>query len=123
VLDAFIEAVRTDFADSVAHPFAYGINQIPRRDRVLSKITDSDLSWALDLAKKNEIAMELSPRVLGIEESFLPRFMKLCKHAGVKFSIGGDVHAPQSIGNDRLVHHLLDRYSVDKGHIWFPEVK
>jgi histidinol phosphatase-like PHP family hydrolase len=123
VLDAFIEAVRTDFADAVAHPFAYGISQIPLRDRVLSKITDSDLSWALELARKNEIAMELSPRVLGIEESFLPRFMKLCKQADVKFSIGGDVHAPQSIGNDRLVHHLLRRYSVNKEQIWYPERK
>ena len=123
VLDAFIEAVRTEFADAVAHPFAYGINQIPMRDRVLSRIPDSDLSWALELAKHNGIAMELSPRVLGLGEPFMSRFMRLSKGAGVMFSIGGDVHAPESIGNDRLVHPLLRRYSIDKGRIWFPERK
>jgi histidinol phosphatase-like PHP family hydrolase len=121
ILDAFIEAVRTEFADAIAHPFAYGASQIPDRDRVLSEIHDSDLSWALELAGRNGIAMELSPRVLGIGEEFLSRFIGLCKEEGLMFSIGGDVHAPQSIGNDGLVHPILSKYSISEEKIWFPE--
>jgi histidinol phosphatase-like PHP family hydrolase len=120
VMDSFIEAVRTEYADAVAHPFAYGIGQIPRRDRVLSKIGDDDLRWALALARENGIAMEFSPRVLGLGDRFLTRFVNLCNDVGVQFSLGGDAHAPQSIGNDRLLIPLLRRFGIGEDRIWFP---
>ena len=121
VMDSFIESVRTDFADVVAHPFAYGPSQLPDRDTVLSLLPDNDLAWALELARKNEIAMEFSPRILGLDEAFLGRFVGLCKQAGVRFSVGGDAHAPTSIGNDGLVLPLLKRFGIEPGLIWYPE--
>jgi len=120
VLDSFIESVQTDFADAVAHPFAYGLGQMPRRDEVLSRIDDEDLRWALEVARRNEIAMEFSPRVLGLSDGFISRFVRLCKQAGLEFSIGGDAHSLESIGNDGLVLPLVRRFGIDEDHIWFP---
>lgn len=121
VLDSFIEAVRTNFADVIAHPFAYGKTQIPHLDEVLSRIDDANLKWALELARDNGIAMEFSPRVLGLNDSFVSRFVGLCKEVGNKFSIGGDAHSPGSIGNDKLVLPLLRRFRIGEDQIWFPK--
>jgi len=121
ILDAFIEAVEADFADVVAHPFAYATSQIAHRDEVLDGMDDYDLTWALETARENEIAMEFSPRVLGLNERFLARFYSLCKDIGVRFSVGGDAHSPNSIGNDRLVMPLLSKFGVEEGDIWFPQ--
>jgi histidinol phosphatase-like PHP family hydrolase len=120
VLDSFIESVRTDLADAIAHPFAYGLGQIPRRDEVLSSIDDSDLMWALELARRNEIAMEFSPRVLGLSDAFISRLVRLCKEARLDFSIGGDAHSLESIGNDGLVLPLVRKFGIGEDHIWFP---
>ncbi|TLN18723.1 hypothetical protein FDZ71_05625, partial [bacterium] len=58
ILESFKESVLVDFADAVAHPFAYG--QIPRLDEVLSLIEDRDLRSALRQAKRNAITIFLS---------------------------------------------------------------
>ncbi len=121
VLDSFIESVRTGFADVVAHPFAYGPGQFPRRDEVLSRIDDADLLWALELASRNEMAMEFSPRVLGLSSTFISRFVRLCNEARVRFSIGGDAHSTEGIGNDRLVLPLLRKYGIREDRIWLPQ--
>lgn len=120
VMDFFLEAVRCGFADAIAHPFAYGESQIGNVDEVLSAIPDDELGWALDLARRNEIAMEFSPRVLGLPEGFLTRFIGLCKDADLKFSIGGDVHSPESVGNDRLMLPLMKKHGIESDRIWHP---
>ncbi len=120
VMDSFIEAVGCDFADAVAHPFAYEPSQIPAREEVLDSLPQDDLGWALEVARRNGIAMELSPRVLRLPESFLSRFMRLCRDIGVSFSIGGDVHALASIGNDALVLPLVRRFKIPDDLLWLP---
>lgn len=120
VLDSFIEAVRGDFADAIAHPFSYGESQIPRLEEVLSAIDESGLAWALELARDNEVAMEFSPRVLGVPDSFQSKFVAMCKEAGVKFSMGGDAHSLESIGNDRRLIPMIERFGIDDGDIWMP---
>ncbi len=120
IMDAFIEAVRCDFADAVAHPFAYGESQIKNREKVLSALPDEELRWALDLARRNGVAMEFSPRILGIPDDFLSRFIGLCKEADVMFSIGGDAHSVESIGNDALILPLLRKHRIGSDKIWHP---
>jgi histidinol phosphatase-like PHP family hydrolase len=120
VFDSFVEAVRCDFADAIAHPFAYGQSQIRNREEVLSAIPDEELRWALELANRNEIAMEFSPRILGLPEDFLTRFIGLCKEADLFFSVGGDVHAPESVGNDRMMLPLLKKHGIESDRVWYP---
>jgi histidinol phosphatase-like PHP family hydrolase len=119
IYDSFIEAVSADFADVLAHPFAYG--GIPHHEKILSRIGDGDLESALELARKNEIAMELSPRVLQTDPIFLSRFLRICKNVGVKFSVGSDAHALESIGNDNLVIPIFREHGIGDDLIWRPE--
>ncbi len=121
VLDSFIEAIRGSFADAIAHPFAYGTSQITMPEEVLCGIDEYELSWALETARDNEIAIEFSPRVLGVPRTFLVKFIKLCKDSGVKFSIGSDAHSPESIGNDKQMLPLVREFDLRDDDFWIPE--
>lgn len=118
IMESFEEAVRVDFADAVAHPFAYG--QIPRLDEVLSLIDDRDLKLALRQARRNAIAMDLSPRICAIDEVFLGRFLGISREVGVKFSVGSDAHTLENIGNDRLILPILRRHGITDPDLWLP---
>jgi len=121
IMDSFIEAVETEFADAIAHPFAYERSQIPLRDKALGGIDWTDLEWALEVARRNSIAIEFSPRVLTLPEDFLLNFYRLCKNNRLKFSLGSDAHRVESIGAEKALFPLMRKIGVTDSEIWTPE--
>ncbi len=121
VMDSFIEAVSTEFADVIAHPFAYEVNQIRKRDAVLREVDKGDLDWALELARRNSIAIEFSPRVLYLPHDFLLDFYHRCKRSRVMFSIGSDAHTLDAIGRQRGLFSLIREIGVTDQEIWTPD--
>lgn len=122
-LKMFEYAVSLPWVDTVAHPFFVvpGVCSV----EVLDLIQDFDLLPALELAKENEVAMEISPRAFHRPEQlrFSLRFYPLCKKAGLKFTIGSDAHRLDDVGNVPILQPLITELGLTEKDIWLPESK
>jgi histidinol phosphatase-like PHP family hydrolase len=118
-LDMFRYACTLDFADVIVHPMTVLLGRYD--PALLDPISDDDLTGAIETARDNAIAMEISPRaLLPGQMEFRLRFLKLCKRIGVKFSIGTDSHRLEQVGRGDLMQGLVDELGIVESDIWAP---
>jgi histidinol phosphatase-like PHP family hydrolase len=112
-------ACSLEFVDFVAHPmFVYPRTFDPT---FLETIDDDALVGPLREAKKNNIAMEISPRSLDREQLyFRMRFLRLCKEVGLKFAIGSDAHRLEMVGSTRALAPIIRELDLKDDDIWLP---
>lgn len=118
-LEMFRYACTLEFVDIIVHPLVV----YPRTfdPACLTFLEDSELMEAIRLAKENHIAMEISPRVLMSHQiDFSMRFYRLCKHAGLRFSIGSDAHSLSNVGNGRILEPIVRSLDLTDEDIWLP---
>lgn len=118
-LEMFRYACTLGFADFIAHPlYVYPGTFDPT---CVELISDDDISDCLAIAKKNEIAMEISPRTLDRGQLyFRMRFLRLCKEAGLKFSIGSDAHRLDTVGMTGVLAPVVRELNLADEDIWLP---
>lgn len=118
-MDMFKYACTLNFADTIVHPLFVFRNTY---DPVFLKlISDDNLTEALQSAKNNKIAMEISPKVLEPNQlDFRLKFYSMCKQIGVKFTIGSDSHSLASIGQTHLLGSMLRALDINDDDIWLP---
>ena len=119
-LEMFTYAVSLKDIDVIAHPFFV----VPNSYDILapSLLTEKELAPAIELAVKNNIAMEISRRALSKKQTpFLLSFYRLCKEAGLKFSIGSDAHSLTDVGKTVRIKPLIDELGLSDKNIWLPE--
>lgn len=112
-------ACSLEFADFVAHPmYVYPGTFDPT---FLEIIEDDDIVDVLGEAKKNGIAMEISPRALDREQLyFRMRFLFMCKEAGLKFAVGTDAHRLEMVGTTRAITPIVRELGLTDEDIWLP---
>ena len=118
-LEMFRYACSLDFVDVIAHPMLV----FPRTfdPTCLYLIDESELAEAVGLARKNGIAMEISPRALSRDQlHFRLRFLAMCKEAGLKFAIGSDAHSLESVGQTAILAPIIDELGITDSDIWLP---
>lgn len=121
-LKMFEYSVGLPWVDTIAHPFLVVPNVCS--PTVLDHLKDSSLLAAIELAKENGVAMEISRRALWPHQvAFSSRFYGLCKRVGLHFTIGSDAHELKDIGNVQVVRPLLDEIGVSETDIWLPDTK
>lgn len=119
-LEMFRYACLLEFADVIAHPLVVFPGTFD--STCLYKIKESDLKEAIDLARANNVAMEISPRSLAPDQlEFRMRFLSMCKEAGIKFSIGSDAHSLENVGNTGVLAPLIEKLGITDGDIWLPD--
>lgn len=119
VLGMYEYAVSLPWVSTVAHPFfiAPSVCSVEMYDT----IEDSELLSAIERAKENRVAMEISRRALWPgQRQFSHRFYALCKQVGVKFTIGSDAHQLEDIGNVRVLRPFLAEMGIGDSDIWIP---
>jgi putative hydrolase len=119
-LEMFTYAVSLENVDVIAHPLFV----MPNSYDLLapSLLTEKELAPAIDLAVKNNIAMEISRRALSKKQMpFLLSFYRLCKEAGLKFSIGSDAHKLSDVGRTIRVEPLINELGLSDEDIWLPQ--
>lgn len=111
-LKLFKYACTLDFVDVVAHPmFVYPGTFDPAS---LDLLKDDEIMQAIELAKENNIAMEISPRALAPNQlEFRIRFYTLCKNAGLKFSLGTDSHRLKTVGKIDVLEPLIEKLEIE----------
>lgn len=118
-LEMFEYACSLDFADVIAHPLCevsgeFGLDCI-------NTLSDTRLLGALELARTNRIAMEISPRALSnMHPDFRRRFYGLCREIGLKFAVGSDAHDLAGIGRTHALRGLIEELGVTDDEIWLP---
>ena len=118
-LKMFEYAVSLPWVDTIAHPFFVVPGICPVE--VLYLLQDSDLLPAIELAKENNIAMEISRRVFFPGQlEFSVRFYELCKKVGLKFSIGSDAHALVDVGNMQILRPVINTLGLTEKDFWLP---
>lgn len=118
----FEYAVSLSWADTIAHPF-YVFPWVCSRN-ILNYVDDSDLYSALQTAKSNNIAMEISQRVIEPGQlEFSRRFYKICKNLGLKFSIGSDAHSLENIGKVKILEPFINEIGIGSEDLWIPKHK
>ncbi len=118
-LEMFSYASTLEFVDVIAHPLVVYPHTFD--PACLTFLEDSELMEAISLAKENHIAMEISPRVLmSYQIDFSIRFYRLCKKAGLKFSIGSDAHSLSNVGNARILEPVIRSLDLEEEDIWLP---
>jgi len=118
-LEMFSYTCTLDFVDFIAHPLVVYPHTFD--PACLTFLEDSELMEAIELAKENHIAMEISPRVLmSYQIDFSMKFYRLCKRAGLRFSIGSDAHNLSSIGNGRILEPIIRSLDLTDEDIWLP---
>ena len=121
-LKMFEYAVSIPFADVIAHPFHVVPDVAPVR--ILETLTEKDILPALELAKENDIAMEISHRALTPGQLEFSRwFYPLCKRVGLKFSIGSDAHTLNRVGYVEVLKPLLVEARITEQDLWLPQLK
>lgn len=121
VLRNFMYAVSLPWVDVVAHPFFVPPGALtPGAVDVLESI---ELRPALELAKENNVALEISRRVFHTPEQFIfsARFYALCKEVGLKFTIGSDAHQIEDVANIRVLKPFLKQLELTEQDFWMPE--
>lgn len=118
-LDMFSYAASLEYASVIAHPFFVVPNTYD--PAAVASLTEKDLMPAIELAARNKIAVEISRRALTEGQTpFILSFYKLCKEAGLKFSIGSDAHRLQDVGKTYLVEPLVSELGLTDKDIWLP---
>lgn len=119
-LSMFIYACSLEFADVIAHPMVEVSGKFDPAS--LALLTEGELMQAIRLAKKNNIAMEISRRALiDSHVDTRVRFYSLCKEAGVRFAIGSDAHALANVGQVSILENLINRIGITDRDIWLPD--
>ncbi|MHB0999093.1 MAG: PHP domain-containing protein [Armatimonadota bacterium] len=121
-LRMFEYAVTLEWADTIAHPF-FVFPSVCSRD-ILNYIDDVDLLPALETAKTNNIAMEISQRaIVPGQLEFSNRFYRLCKEVGLKFSIGSDAHSLENVGKVKILEPFIKELGLTLEDLWLPQHK
>jgi histidinol phosphatase-like PHP family hydrolase len=119
-LDMFRYACSLEFADVVAHPLVVFPGTFD--PTCLYMIKEPDLRETVEIARANDVAMEISPRALVHDQlEFRTRFLSMCKDAGLKFSIGSDAHSLENVGRTAVLAPLIERAGITDDDIWLPE--
>ncbi|MCX8053395.1 MAG: PHP domain-containing protein [Armatimonadetes bacterium] len=117
--EMFRYACSLEFADVIAHPLFVFPNTFD--PTCLYTIKEHDLAEAIELARANKIAMEISPRALARDQlEFRLRFLSMCKSAGIKFSIGSDAHSLESVGRTAVLAPIIEKVGITDEDIWLP---
>jgi histidinol phosphatase-like PHP family hydrolase len=113
-------ACSLEWVDVIVHP----LNVFPGTfdPTFLELMTDDELAEPIELAVKNGIAFEISPRALldRAQIYFRLRFLGLCKEAGLKFSIGSDAHRLDAVGQTRVLAPIIRELGLTDDDIWLP---
>lgn len=120
ILRTFEYAAGLAWIDVIAHPFFV----VPRvcSGEVVGLLTNSELIPALELARDNNVALEISRRIFHTPEQlqFSKRFYSLCKEVGLKLTMGSDAHRLEDVGNVRLLKPFIDDLGFSDGDVWRP---
>lgn len=119
-LQMFEYAVSLPWINVIAHPF-YVVPKVCSV-RVLDYIPMDRLVRALETARANSIAMEISRRALG-QIDFSMSFYRLCKDMGLKFTVGSDAHSLSMVGNLEDVEPIISRLGLCEEDFWLPRSK
>ncbi|MEN6372540.1 MAG: PHP domain-containing protein [Armatimonadota bacterium] len=118
-LDMFTYAAGLPYVSVIAHP----LYVMPDTYDPLApaELTEAELIPAIEVAAKNNVAVEISRRALAPEQRpFLVSFYRLCKEAGLKFSIGNDAHQLKDVGQTCLVEPIVRELGLTDEDIWLP---
>jgi histidinol phosphatase-like PHP family hydrolase len=119
-LDMFAYACSLDFVDMIVHPMCdvAGVHDTTG----FEALTEADLTPPLVEARKNGIAVEISPRALVTEGMpFRLRFYSLCRRLGLKFAFGSDAHALRNVGQTQVLADLVSRIGITDSDVWLPD--
>lgn len=122
-LEMFDHGVSHSWVNVMAHPF-FVFPSICSAS-ILEHLKDSDLLPAIERAKENNVAMEISRRVLVSpeQEQFSMRFLRLCKRVGLKFTCGSDAHQLKDLGQMHLLEPIINDLELTDADIWIPTSK
>jgi histidinol phosphatase-like PHP family hydrolase len=119
-LKMFNYAATLDYADVIVHPFYV----MPGSFDVAAiyTLTEKDLIPGIESAAANGIAVEISRRSITPEHiDFLTPFYRLCKEAGVKFSVGSDSHRLEDVGRTDVLTPLIRELGLQDEDFWIPK--
>ncbi len=121
VLETFQYAVTLPWINVIAHPFF--VHPTVLTPGAVDVLENYQLRPALEIAKENGIAMEISRRIYHMPEQFIfaARFYALCKEIGLKFTIGSDAHQLQDIGNVLVLRPFIKEMGLTEADFWVPE--
>ena len=121
ILQTFQYAVSLPWVDVIAHPFFVHPNVLT--PGAVDILENFQLRPALEIAKENGIAMEMSRRIFHMPEQliFSARFYALCKEIGLRFTIGSDAHQLEDIGNIRVLRPFIKEMGLTEADFWMPE--
>lgn len=118
-LKMFNYAATLDYADVIVHPFF--VMQGPFDPSVIYTLKEEDLIPGIEAAAANNIAIEISRRSITPDHiEFLTPFYRLCKQAGIKFSIGTDSHRLEDVGRTDLLTPLIQELGLRDDDFWIP---
>lgn len=118
-LDMFRYAAGLEHVDVIAHPLYVMPGSFEPTDP--AELTEAELAPAVEIAAKNNVAIEISRRALSPgQTSFLLMFYRLCKEAGIKFAIGSDGHQLTDLAETLLVEPIIKELGLIDTDIWTP---
>jgi histidinol phosphatase-like PHP family hydrolase len=97
-LDLTRDAIRTGYADIIAHPFHVPVSGCPPFGQLVAAANDSYLRDTLAMAAEAGVAMEANPRFLRQDPVAATWLFRLFIEMGCKIAINSDSHHPSGIG-------------------------
>jgi len=122
-LEMFTFGVSQPWVDVMAHPFNIMSNVCSVG--IFEYLSDNLLIPAIEVARRNDVAMEISRRVFTSTEQykFLINFYGLCKEAGVKFTLGSDAHELKDLARVSLLRPVISELRLTRDDFWLPRTE
>jgi histidinol phosphatase-like PHP family hydrolase len=119
-LEMFNYAATLDYADVIVHPFF--VMPGPFDVSAIYTLTEKDLIPGIEAAAAHGVAVEISRRSTTPDHiGFLTPFYRLCKEAGVKFSVGSDSHTLDAVGRTDVLTPLIRELGLQDDDLWIPK--
>ncbi|HOX40463.1 MAG TPA: PHP domain-containing protein [Candidatus Brocadiia bacterium] len=127
ILNRYMIAATTGFADIIAHPFYLHKQWFPDANAIHERISQKNLEEFMCAARENGIALEFSPVLFradywNVQNAY--RIYDTARSMGVKLAPGSDAHTAGAVANHLTTAFVLEDLRLDDSNfVCYDELK
>lgn len=119
ILNRYMIAATTEFADIIAHPFHLHKQWFSDADSIMDRISQNNLEEFMCAVKENGLALEFSPVLFradfwSVQNAY--RIYETARSMGARLAPGSDAHTPSAVAAHLMTVFAVEELRLDDSH-------